>query len=160
LERGDGNIAILGGDYDITARAKNSIGIGGMNGKADITVNYGNFFLFVEGNTAVGIGDAYGSETITIVNGIFNIHAAASKEVPIGTKDGRTVIHSGNITSDSIEEIKAFSPFGDKLEKRVIETEKSFRQAIIFGGSEYTYSADLAPGKDFVTAYLPEGYRQ
>lgn len=160
LERGGGNIAILGGDYDITARAKNAIAIGGLNGKADITINYGNFFLFVEGNTAVGVGDAYGSETITIINGIFNIHAASSKEVPIGTNDGRTVIHSGNIFSDSIEEIKAFSPFGDKLEKRVIETEKSFRQAIIFGGSEYTYSADLAPGKDFVTAYLPEGYKQ
>lgn len=158
LERGSGKIAILGGDYDITARAKNSIGIGGINGKADITVNYGNFFLFVEGNAAVGIGDAYGSETITILNGIFNIHAAASKEIPIGTKDGRTVIHSGNITSDSIEAIKAFSPYGDKLEKRVINTEKSFRQAIIFGGSEYTYSADPAPGKEYVTAYLPEGY--
>lgn len=160
LERGGGSIKIFGGDYDITARAKNSIGIGGMNGKADITINYGNFFLFVEGNAAVGVGDAYGSETITILNGIFNIHAAASNEMPIGTKDGRTVIHSGNFTSDSIEEIKAFSPYGDKLEKRVIETEKSFRQAIIFGGSEYTYSADPAPGKDYVTAYLPEGYKQ
>lgn len=159
LERGGGNIKIFGGDYDITARAKNAIGIGGMNGNADITINYGNFFLFVEGNTAVGVGDAYGSETITILNGIFNIHAASSNEVPVGTKDGRTVIHSGNIFSDSIEEIKAFSPYGDKLEKRIIETEKSFRQAIIFGGSEYTYSADPAPGKDYVTAYLPEGYK-
>lgn len=159
LERGGGNIAVLGGDYDITVHAKNAVGIGGMNGKADIKISYGNFFVFIEGNTAVGIGDAFGSETITIVNGIFNIHTAASSEFPIGTKDGRTVIHSGNISSDSIEEIKAFSPYGDKLEKRIIDTEKSFRRAIIFGGSEYTYSADPAPGESFVTAYLPEGYK-
>lgn len=160
LERGGGSIAVLGGDYDITVHAKNSIGIGGMNSKADISVSYGSFFLFCEGNTAVGIGDAYGSENVTIVNGIFNIHTAASSEFPMGTKEGRTVIHSGNIASDSMEEIKAFSPYGDKLEKRIINTEKSFRQTIIFGGSEYTYSADPAPGESFITAYLPEGYKQ
>lgn len=159
LERGGGNIAVLGGDYDITVHAKNSVGIGGMNSKADISISYGSFFLFCEGNTAVGIGDAFGSENITIINGIFNIHTAASSEFPLGTKDGRTVIHSGNISSDCIEEIKAFSPYGDKLKKRVINTEKSYRQAIIFGGSEYTYSADPAPGESFVTAYLPEGYK-
>ena len=159
LENGSGTVSLLDGNYDLAIHAKNSVAIGAMNGKTDISINYGQYRLSCEGNTAVGIGDLYGSETITIVNGIFNVHISSGNELPIGTKDGKTVIHSGNIFTDSTEEIHAVNPYGDPVEKRRIETSKSFRQPIVYGGSEYTYSADPAKGEDFVTVYLPVGYK-
>ncbi len=158
LENGSGLVSIQDGNYDLAIHAKNSVAIGAMGGKTDISINSGYFDLVCEGNTAVGIGDAFGSETITIINGVFNIHIASGNELPIGTKNGKTVIHSGNIFTDSIEEIRSVSPFGDPLEKRRIDTTNSFRQSIVYGGSEYTYSADPAPGEDFITVYLPVGY--
>ncbi len=158
LENGSGLVSIQDGNYDLAIHAKNSVAIGAMGGKTDVTVNSGYFDLVCEGNTAVGIGDAFGSETINIVNGIFNIHTASGNEFPIGTKNGKTVIHSGNIFTDSIEEIRSVSPFGDPLEKRRIDTAQSFRRSIVYGGSEYTYSADPAPGEDHITVYLPVGY--
>lgn len=159
LERGSGSIDV-GGDLNITVRAKNAVCIGGRNSQAEITANYGSYRLCAEGNTAVGIGDPEGSQNVTVVNGIFNVRASASREFPIGTKSGKTVIQSGNINIDSGTPIKAFSPYGDLLEPREFDTEKSFRRAILFGGSEYTYSADPVPGETFITAYLPEGYKE
>lgn len=158
LENGSGNVSIMGGNYDLAIHAKNSVAIGAMSGKTDVSVNYGYFKLCCEGNTAVGIGDAFGSETITIINGIFDIHIASGNEFPMGTKNGKIIIHSGNIYTDSIEDIHCVSPYGDPLEKRRIETKESFRQSIVYGGSEYTYSADPADGEDHVTVYLPVGY--
>ena len=158
LEGGSGNISLMGGSYIITANAKNAVCVGSVSGNTDISVNSGYYDIFSEGNTAVGIGDAFGSETVTIVNGIFRIHTAAANEYPIGTRNGKTVIHSGNINSDSMEEIVAVSPYGDTLEKQVIETEGGFRKSISFGGNEYTYSADPMNGENFITAYLPAGY--
>ena len=92
------------------------------------------------------------------MNGIFRIHTAAANEYPIGTRNGKTVIHSGNISSDSMEEIVAVSPYGDPLEKQMIETSVGFRRTISFGGSEYTYSAEPANDENFIMAYLPAGY--
>ncbi len=158
LEGGSGNVSMQDGKYDLAVHAKNSVAIGAMSGKTDVVVNSGYYRFACEGNTAVGIGDAFGSESITIVNGNFNIHIASGNEFPIGTKNGKTIIHSGNIYTDSIEEIRSVSPFGDPLEKRTIETSRSFRQSIVYGGSEYTYSADPEAGEDFVTVYLPVGY--
>lgn len=159
LERGSGSISV-GGDCNITVKAKNSVCIGGRNGKADITVNYGSYSLCAEGNTAVGIGDPEGAQNVTVVNGILNIRTAASRELPIGTKTGRVLIQSGNINIDSGAVIKAFNPNGDLLEPRKFDAEKGFRRAILFGGSEYIYSADPAPGENFVTVYLPAGYNE
>ena len=159
LENGSGTVSLLDGNYDLAIHAKNSVAIGAINGKADVSVNYGRYRLACEGNTAVGIGDILGSETITIINGIFNVHTSSGNEIPIGTKDGKTVIHSGNIFTDSREDIRAVNQYGDPLEKRRIETSESFRKPIVYGGSEYTYSADPAEGEDFVTVYLPIGYK-
>lgn len=159
LERGGGSISV-GGDFNMIVRAKNAVCIGGRNSKADITVNYGNYNLSAEGNTAVGIGDPEGAQNVTVLNGIFNVRTAASRELPIGTKTGRTVIQSGNINIDSGSAIKAFNPYGDLLEPRKFDAEKGFRKAIIFGGSEYTYSADPVPGENSIIAYLPAGYNE
>lgn len=163
LENGSGTVSMQDGKYDLTIHAKNSVAIGAMNGKTDVSVNYGYYRLACEGNTAVGIGDAFGSETTTIINGIFNIHIAAGNQVPLGTKSGKTVIHSGNIFTDSHEEIHAVSPFGDPLEKHTIELDGEasgkFRRSVVYGGSEYIYSADAASGENEVTVYLPVGYK-
>ncbi len=159
LENGTGNISIQG-NYDLAVHAKNSVAIGSMGGKASISVNSGHYRLACEGNTAAGIGDAFGGETINIVNGIFDIHIASGNEFPIGTKSGKTTIHSGNIFTDSIEEIRSVSPFGDPLEKRVVKSEGPFKKSIVYGGSEYTYSAEPNGGEDFVTVYLPVGYNE
>ena len=158
LEGGSGLISLMGGSYSLTANAKNAVCIGAISGNTDISINSGYYDIFSEGNTAVGIGDAFGSETITIVNGIFKMHMAAANEYPIGTRNGKTVIHSGNINSDSMEEIAAVSPYGDPLEKKKIDISGSFRKSISFGGSEYTYSAEPIKGENFITAYLPAGY--
>ena len=158
LENGSGSVSMLGGNYDLAIHAKSSVAIGAMGGKTDVSVNSGYYRFSCEGNAAVGLGDAFGSSNVTIINGIFNIHIASGNENPIGTKDGKAVIHSGNIYSDSAEEIHAVSPYGDPLEKRRIETSESFRKTIVYGGSEYTYSAEPAEGEDFVTVYLPVGY--
>ena len=162
LENGSGNVSMMNGKYDFTVRAKNAAAIGAIGGKTDVSVNSGHYHLLCEGNSAVGIGDAFGSETITIINGNFNIHIASGNEFPIGTKGGKTVIHSGNINirADSTEDIHAVSPYGDPLEKCRIKTSESFRQAVVYGGSEYTYSAEPAEGEDFVTVYLPVGYKE
>lgn len=158
LEGGSGLVAMQDGKYDFAVHAKNSVAIGAMGGKTDVTINSGYYRFACEGNTAVGIGDTFGSETINIINGIFNIHIASGNELPIGTKNGKTIIHSGNIFTDSIEEIRSVSPYGDPLEKRVIENTGSFRHLIVYGGSEYTYSAEPDPGEDNITIYLPVGY--
>ena len=158
LEKGSGTVSMLDGSYDLAIHAKNSVSIGAMGGQTDVSVNYGIYRLSCEGNTAVGIGDIFGSGTITIINGIFNVHIASGNELPIGSKDGKIVIHSGNIFTDSDEEIRAVSPYGDPLEKRRIPVSENFRKSIVYGGSEYTYSAEPAEGEDFVTVYLPMGY--
>lgn len=159
LEGGSGKITLMNGSYSLASNAKNAVCVGSINGKTEIFINSGYYDISSEGNIAVGIGDAFGSETITIINGIFKLHTASASEHPLGTRNGKTVIHSGNINSDSMEEIVAVSPYGDPLEKQRIETSGGFRKLISFGGSEYTYSAEPAQNEDFITAYLPAGYK-
>ena len=127
--------------------------------KLDIAVNDGIYNIFCEGNNVVGIGDNKGSGNVTVSGGIFTIHNAASTELPLGSKNGRTVIKGGSITSDSSTPIKAVSPYGDPLELKRIETDGKLRTSIVFGGSEYTYSAEPSEGENFVNAYFPVGYR-
>ena len=107
----------------------------------------------------VGIGDDKGLGNVTVSGGTFTIHTAASNELPIGSKNGKTVIRGGSITSDSSSPINAVSPYGDPLEPKKIETDGKFRKAIVFGGSEYTYSAEPAEYENSVTVYLPVGYQ-
>ena len=159
LKNGSGNIIMSKGKYDLTVHSKLGIGIGTSSGALDIAVNDGIYNIFCEGNNVVGIGDDKGSGSVTVSGGIFTIHNAASTELPLGSKNGRTVIKGGSITSDSSTSIKAVSPYGDPLELKRIETDGKLRTSIVFGGSEYTYSAEPSEGENFVNAYLPVGYK-
>ncbi|MBP1561180.1 MAG: EAL domain-containing protein [Oscillospiraceae bacterium] len=158
LEGGGGKVVTKNGSFKLKLNAKNTVGIGSVNGKTEVSVNSGRYSISCEGNSAVGIGDAFGSENITITSGTFNIYTAASLEVPIGTRNGKTTIHSGNIVIDSSEDVNAFSPYGDPLEKRIIETDGEFCSSVVFGGSEYTYRAEPNEDEGIVTVYLPVGY--
>ncbi|MGN0675791.1 MAG: EAL domain-containing protein [Oscillospiraceae bacterium] len=158
LEKGSGSITINRGKYELTVNAKNSVGIGSVDGKIRISANSGEYKISCEGNNAVGIGDGFGSGDVTVSGGIYKLHIAASTETSIGSKNGKTIIKGGNINTDSKEKINAVSPYGDMLEIRHIDSCEKFRRTVVFGGSEYAYAADTAEGDDFVNVYLPVGY--
>lgn len=159
LENGSGRIVMSKGRYDLNLHVKNGIAIGTSAGTVDVSVNDGSYNIFCEGNNVVGIGDDKGLGNVTVSGGTFTIHTAASNELPIGSKNGKTVIRGGSITSDSSSPINAVSPYGDPLEPKKIETDGKFRKAIVFGGSEYTYSAEPMEYENSVTVYLPVGYQ-
>lgn len=158
LENGSGRVVLNDGKYELAVRSKNSVAVGAVGGKVDVAVNSGNYDISCEGNCAVGIGDYFGSGDNTVCGGITKIHTSASTEVPIGSRNGKTVIRGGNITTDSKEKIKAVSPYGDMLEERQVEADGKFLGNITFGGSEYEYSAETVQGENKVSIYLPIGF--
>ncbi len=159
LENGSGKLTSDGGKYDITIHSKNGVGIGAAGGNVDIDIKSGVYDIFCEGNNAVGIGDGFGSGNVIVEEGVFKMHIAASTERTIGSKNGKTVITGGNIVSDSRETIKAESPFGAPLEEVRTECGEKFSRDIVFDGERYSYSAAPAEGENFVSVYLPVGYK-
>ena len=159
LENGSGSMVFGGGSYDLTARSKNSVAIGAVNGNVDVKIGSGEYNIFSEGNSATGVGDCFGSGNVTVAGGAFKMHIAASAEVSVGSAKGKTVISGGSIISDSREKISsASSPYGAPLEEVRRECSESFSEEISFGGNKYTYTASPFKDDGFVSVYLPVGY--
>lgn len=158
LENGSGSMVFGGGSYDLSARSKNSVAIGAVNGSVDVEIKSGEYNIFSEGNSAAGVGDCFGTGNVTIAGGAFKMHIAASAEVSAGSAKGETVIGGGSIVSDSRERITAVSPYGAPLEEVRIECRDSFSEEISFGGHEYTCTASPFKDDSFVSVYLPVGY--
>ncbi len=158
LDKGSGTIHMEDGSCRMLMRAKNCIGIGGINGNMDTVFSSGSYDINGEGNKAKCIGDFDGSGSIRIMNAVINAVTQSSEATNIGIDNGKLVIQSGNIFTNSIIDIEAFSPHDSKLSRYRVINGGKFKAMVKEPGGVYSYSSEPSGLFEGNYVYLPEGY--
>lgn len=158
LDGGNNKIDIETGDINITVNAKKIVGIGSDNGKVDISSGSGHISVTASGNQVVCIGDINGSGQITLNNCTVKAIANSDNAHTLYIKNGKTIIRSGNIATNDIEPIVAYSQNGDKLQRYMLNGCDKFKESIETENGKYVYSASTSDQITNLYLYLPENF--
>ncbi|GEM_PF-71891 len=156
IKKSNGQMRFNDGSAEITVNAKSAIGIGSYDSDTDVIIKNGCIAVTVCGDEALGIGSAKAGGDVLIFNGIIKAIAKASNANTIYSEGGRVIIYSGNIITNDIEPITAYSPSDKKLSRYMLKDSDSFCEIVSDGENSYQYSARRSKFSPDIYMYLPE----
>ena len=152
-----GTIEINEGHIFTKANAKNAVGIGGIGSEINTVVHSGSVTVRAEGGNICGIGDRSEKGSVTIESGKLELNILSGNCVTLGAPTEKTVVFGGNITGNTVEDIKAVNTFGEPLAMHKFDSVGEFIREVRSGGGTYRYVAESG-GNNEVNVFLPDNY--
>jgi len=152
-----GIVEINEGHVFTKANAKVAVGIGGIGSEINTVVHSGSVTVRAEGGTICGLGDRSDKGSVTVESGKLDLNILSGNGVTLGAPTEKTVIFGGNITGNTIEDIKAVNTFGEPLTMHKFDCMGKFIKEVRSSGGDYRYVADSSETNE-VNVFLPDKY--
>ncbi len=154
----NGKVQCNGGQLSINVHTKRCVGIGTIDGEAEVQNAGAALILHMEGMSMVGIGNLDGRGDVTFYNGSAQITILSALRTSIGCAYGKVYIHSGNIVTN-VPILAALNRYKENLEYVVYMTEEDIMIPVnaLDGSENYVYNAkqmEDMPG--YVGVLLPK----